>query len=310
VRAAAAQVIAQGSLPVVLVLPRRDSDERHRIATRHHQQVARELNLPYLDVIALVARLLDRFGIPRGLLFRDDSHLHRWFALALGHELAAALRRLLRRPTVFVDEPWTCPRFQAEPLPPLVPPDRQQRRRSSLLAMSFAELRCGEPLSVPVAGPAHGFWHNGLGSAGILRCAGGTETLLDLRAVETGGRRGFLGQAIAFRAPVAPRDGAVTLEAVPVAGVADTSRRGLHLTTPGKARLPDLGFVEIGGLFVEAPEPWRLPRRPAPATHVDLATLLPMTALHAAIGIAMTHELQYRPAARPVPPADPAEPTA
>jgi hypothetical protein len=305
-RAAAAQAIAQGCLPVVLVLPRRDGEERHRAVTRHHLQIARELNLPHLDVIALVARLVARLGIPRALLFRDDSHLARWFALALGHELAAALRRLLRQRTAFVEQPWSGKRFLPLPLPPLVPPARRLRRRTTLLAMDLAELRVGEPLRVPAPGPVHGVWYNGLGSAGILRCAGATEALMDLRAVESQDRRGFLGQAIAFRAPVAPVDGTVTLEAVPVGGVADRSRRGLHLTTPAKAALPDLGFVEVGGIFAEAPEPWHLARRPTPASHVDLATLLPMTGLHAAIGIALTHELTYR-RRDASPPAEPSE---
>jgi hypothetical protein len=295
-RAAAGMAIERGCLPVMLVLPRRDADDRHRMVTRHHLQIARELNLPHLDVCALVARLVGRLGIPRALLFRDDSHLARWFALALGHELAAALRRLLRRREDFVAEPWSFTRFAAVPLLSLVPPERRIARRSTLLAMDFAELRHGEALRVPVPGPVHGLWFNGLGSGGILRCAGAAAAHLDLRGMAAGGKRRFLAQAIAFRTPVAPDAGAVTLETVALDAVPDASRRGLHLTTHGKARLPDLGVVEVGGLFAAEPEPARVTHRPAPASHVDLATLMPLTALHAAIDIALTHDLQYRPA--------------
>lgn len=298
-RAIAGKLIAAGCLPVILILPRRRMGGRRDIVREHHLRLARDLNLPYFDV----TRYLDAFtaakGIERPLIFKDGGHLARWFAIALGHQIAEGLDKILREGVEFIDQPWAHNQYHAASVSRLVARKAQIIRQNSLFSLRFARLWAGDKIQLDASpgSAACGIWANFASSGAIMRLSGESSRLIDIRnPYQLHGRslfEVFTALTLGLSEPIVERDGKIDIEIVPLNEIPESEQQAMYGIEPCRPSQPDLGVLELGGLILRGRKTKEVERMPAPRLHVDLASITQPTAIEAAVDIFLSHSVSF-----------------
>lgn len=297
-RAVAGAVLAAGCLPVILVFPRQYMGQGRKIVLEHHLRLAQELNLPYFDAITYLEDFTATKGIDRATIFKDGGHLARWFAIALGHQLAEGLERLLRDPVEFIDYAGAYNLYRSVRVAGLMDKSTRVYRRNSLFQFVFGRLQSGDKLRVEIPDGCSvcGIWANFGSTAGIIRLNGRSEALIDLRnGYQCHGRSPFtvLTLGLPTAAQVQEADGAVTVEVVPLEEIPAAEARHIYKIEAWSSEPPDLGVAELGGLIVKDGRTKAINRVPARHFHVDLARIIQSTAIEAAVDIFLSHSIDF-----------------
>ncbi|MGZ8219802.1 hypothetical protein, partial [Methylomagnum sp.] len=225
--------------------------------------------------------------------------LARWFAIALGHQIAEGLEIILRHPVEFINQSWTYDHYGIVRIAPLLAEEARVHRKNSLFSFRFGRLKAGDTLQVdvPPGTSINGICANFGGSAGIMKLTGQSEMLIDTR---NGYQRQdrplfslFIVLTLALQKPILEMDGRLNIEIVPLRDIPKHELGTIFHISPCHTPPPDLGTIELGSLILKGRKAKTIERMPAPRLYIDLANITKSIALEAAVDIFLSHGVSF-----------------
>lgn len=273
-----AQVWQAGCVPVLMILPRKETKKDSSPVRNTYLNLASRLKIPFFDAIDIVEGFDGYLGTSRDDLFRDGGHMMEWLAIGVGSKLLDGLSQIYKfRPSIV--EPWICRTYAAIRLSSQSRHIRYLiKRENNLFSTECLHLKAGEEVRfcVPPGSDLVGICVNLGSSAGHLKIQIGEESdqaeIVDLRNGYRAAKQDFVLGTLPLPNPIHTDGGELRLIALPPSSPDIINLPDYACILREAPNFENEGFVEIHSLIIRNGHKV-YNERPDPALHIDLGQI-------------------------------------